>query len=66
MGRPSTTWSDDLMKVAGNRWTRAAQDRLSWEFLGKAKSSCERLSDEMITMILHRSYCFKLYFTMSY
>jgi hypothetical protein len=29
VGRPPTRWTDDLVKVAGRRWMRAAQDRSS-------------------------------------
>ncbi|KAI8441762.1 hypothetical protein MSG28_005454 [Choristoneura fumiferana] len=29
VGRPPTRWSDDLVKIAGSRWMRKAQDRLS-------------------------------------
>ncbi|XP_063539716.1 uncharacterized protein LOC134748833 [Cydia strobilella] len=35
-GRPPTRWSDDLVKVAGIRWLRAAQDRSEWRALGEA------------------------------
>jgi hypothetical protein len=33
---PPTRWTDDLVKVAGSRWMRAAQDRSSWRTLGEA------------------------------
>jgi hypothetical protein len=36
VGRPPTRWTDDLVKVAGSRWMRAAQDRSSWRSLGEA------------------------------
>jgi hypothetical protein len=36
VGRPPTRWTDDLVKVAGGRWMRAAQDRSSWRTLGEA------------------------------
>ncbi|CAG9565546.1 unnamed protein product [Danaus chrysippus] len=36
VGRPPTRWSDDLVKVAGIRWMRVAQDRSSWRSLGEA------------------------------
>jgi hypothetical protein len=36
VGRPPTRWTDDLVKVAGSRWMRAAQDRSSWGTLGEA------------------------------
>jgi hypothetical protein len=31
-----TRWTDDLVKVAGSRWMRAAQDRSSWRTLREA------------------------------
>ena len=34
-GRPPTRWTDDLVKVAGKRWMRAAQDRPLWTSLGE-------------------------------
>jgi hypothetical protein len=34
VGRPPTRWTDDLVKVAGNRWMRAAQDQSLWRALG--------------------------------
>jgi hypothetical protein len=36
VGRHPTRWTDDLVKVAGSRWMRAAQDRSSWRTLGEA------------------------------
>jgi hypothetical protein len=36
VGRPPTRWTDDLVKVAGSRWMRTAQDRSSWRTLGEA------------------------------
>ena len=36
VGRPPTRWTDDLVKVAGSRWMRAAQDRSLWRSLGEA------------------------------
>jgi hypothetical protein len=36
VGRPSTRWTDDLVKGAGGRWMRATQDRSSWRTLGEA------------------------------
>jgi exonuclease III len=36
VGRPPTRWTDDLSKVAGSRWMRAAQDRSLWRSLGEA------------------------------
>lgn len=36
VGRPPTRWTDDLVKVAGSRWMRAAQDRMSWRSKGEA------------------------------
>jgi hypothetical protein len=36
VGRPPTRWTDDLVKVAGSSWMRAAQDRSSWRTLGEA------------------------------
>jgi hypothetical protein len=36
VGRPPTRWIDDLVKVAGSHWMRAAQDRTSWRTLGEA------------------------------
>ncbi|KAI8441772.1 hypothetical protein MSG28_005461 [Choristoneura fumiferana] len=34
--RPPTRWSDDLVKIAGLRWIRKAQDRSEWRALGEA------------------------------
>jgi hypothetical protein len=36
VGRPPTRWTDELVKVAGSRWMRAAQDRSLWRTLGEA------------------------------
>ncbi|VVD06135.1 unnamed protein product [Leptidea sinapis] len=36
VGRSTTRWTDDLVKIAGIRWMRAAQDRSSWRSLGEA------------------------------
>ncbi|RVE40503.1 hypothetical protein evm_014848 [Chilo suppressalis] len=36
VGRPPTRWTDDLVKVAGSRWMRVAQDRSVWRSLGEA------------------------------
>ncbi|KAJ8709615.1 hypothetical protein PYW08_009619 [Mythimna loreyi] len=36
VGRPPTRWTDDLVKVAGSRWMRTAQDRSLWRSLGEA------------------------------
>jgi hypothetical protein len=36
VGRLPTKWTDDLVKVAGSRWMRAAHDRSSWRTLGEA------------------------------
>ncbi|KAL0832165.1 hypothetical protein ABMA28_001622 [Loxostege sticticalis] len=36
VGRPPTRWTDDLVKVAGGAWMRAAQDRVLWKSLGEA------------------------------
>ncbi|KAI8431975.1 hypothetical protein MSG28_004504 [Choristoneura fumiferana] len=36
VGRPPTRWSDDLVKIAGSRWMRKAQDRSEWRALGEA------------------------------
>ncbi|KAL0852521.1 hypothetical protein ABMA27_017001 [Loxostege sticticalis] len=36
VGRPPTRWTDDLVKVAGGAWMRAAQDRILWKSLGEA------------------------------
>ena len=36
VGRPPTRWTDYLIKVAGNRWMRTAQDRSLWRSLGEA------------------------------
>ncbi|KAI8421377.1 hypothetical protein MSG28_009457 [Choristoneura fumiferana] len=33
VGRPPTRWSDDLVKIAGSRWMRKAQDRSEWRAL---------------------------------
>ncbi|VVC89092.1 unnamed protein product [Leptidea sinapis] len=34
--RSPTRWTDDLVKIAGIRWMRAAQDRSSWKSLEEA------------------------------
>ncbi|KAI8423592.1 hypothetical protein MSG28_012671 [Choristoneura fumiferana] len=34
VGRLPTRWSDDLVKIAGSRWMRKAQDRSEWRALG--------------------------------
>ncbi|VVD05640.1 unnamed protein product [Leptidea sinapis] len=34
VGRPPTKWTDDLVKIAGIRWMRAAQHRSSWISFG--------------------------------
>lgn len=36
VGRPAARWVDDLRKVAGSGWMRAAQDRDGWRSLGEA------------------------------
>lgn len=36
VGRSATNWTDDLVKVTGNRWMRTEQDRLLLRFLSKA------------------------------
>ncbi len=36
VGRPPTRWTDDLVKVAGRAWMRAAQDRALWKALEEA------------------------------
>jgi hypothetical protein len=36
VGRPPIRRTDNLVKVAGSRWMRAAQDRSSWRTLGEA------------------------------
>ncbi|CAB3231006.1 unnamed protein product [Arctia plantaginis] len=36
VGRPPTRWTDDLVKVAGNRWMQAAINRPRWKSLGEA------------------------------
>ena len=36
VSRPPTTWIDDLVEIAGNRWLRAAQDRSLCLSLGEA------------------------------
>jgi endonuclease/exonuclease/phosphatase family metal-dependent hydrolase len=36
VGRPPARWTDDLVKVAGVRWMRVAQDRSLWHSLGEA------------------------------
>ncbi|CAH2226746.1 jg2692 [Pararge aegeria aegeria] len=35
VGRPQTRWTDDIRRVAGNRWRQAAQDRALWNSLQK-------------------------------
>ncbi|KAI8436342.1 hypothetical protein MSG28_004376 [Choristoneura fumiferana] len=51
VGRPPTRWSDDLVKIAGSRWMRKAQDGLSGEPWGRPMSSSGRLSADMMMMI---------------
>ncbi|KAL0871065.1 hypothetical protein ABMA27_004870 [Loxostege sticticalis] len=36
VGRPPTRWTDDLVKVAGGAWMRAAQDQILWKSSGEA------------------------------
>lgn len=36
VGRPPTRWTDDLVKAAGIRWMREAQNRSKWRCLGEA------------------------------
>ncbi|XP_013144778.1 PREDICTED: uncharacterized protein LOC106108224 [Papilio polytes] len=36
VGRPPARWTDDLVKVAGAHWMRAAQDRALWQSMGEA------------------------------
>ncbi|KAA5634901.1 hypothetical protein F3G63_34400 [Pseudomonas aeruginosa] len=36
VGRPPTRWTDDLVRTAGSRWMRKAEDRIMWKALGKA------------------------------
>ncbi|GBP53118.1 hypothetical protein EVAR_97122_1 [Eumeta japonica] len=35
-GRPNSLWVDDMTKVAGVQWTRAAEDRENWSSLEEA------------------------------
>jgi hypothetical protein len=50
--RPSTRWTDDLVKVAGSRWMRAAQDLSSWRTLGEAYVQQWTFSAEMMIIFL--------------
>ncbi|RVE53430.1 hypothetical protein evm_002000 [Chilo suppressalis] len=34
--RPPTRWTDDIVKCAGSRWMRIAQDRALWRSMGEA------------------------------
>ncbi|KPJ01280.1 hypothetical protein RR46_01415 [Papilio xuthus] len=36
VGKPPARWTDDLVKVAGVHWMRAAQDRALWQSMGEA------------------------------
>ena len=36
VGRPPARWTDDLIKVAGTRWTQAASNRSLWKSMGEA------------------------------
>ncbi|KAI8427297.1 hypothetical protein MSG28_001884 [Choristoneura fumiferana] len=54
VGRPPTRWSDDLVKIAGSRWMRKAQDRSEWRALGRPMSSSGRLSADMMMMMMNR------------
>lgn len=35
-GRPAMRWDDDIVKVAGKTWSRAARDREKWIELEEA------------------------------
>ncbi|CAH2250334.1 jg3673 [Pararge aegeria aegeria] len=35
VGRPPTGWTDDIKRVAGSRWIKAAQNRGIWSSLQK-------------------------------
>ncbi|CAH2240093.1 jg6347 [Pararge aegeria aegeria] len=35
VGRPPTSWTDDIKRVAGSRWIQAAQNRRTWNSLQK-------------------------------
>lgn len=35
-GRPNTRWTDDITKIAGDHWTRVAEDRTNWLSLEEA------------------------------
>ncbi|KAI8423563.1 hypothetical protein MSG28_012655 [Choristoneura fumiferana] len=50
VGRLLTKWSDDLVKIAGSRWTRKAEDRSEWRALGRPMSRSGRLSADMMMM----------------
>jgi len=39
-GRPSSRWSDDIIKVAGKTWIRDTQYRESWRRMGEAYVQC--------------------------
>jgi hypothetical protein len=51
LARTPTRWTDDLVKVAGSRWMRAALDRSSWRTLGEAYVHRGRFSAEMMMMM---------------
>ncbi|KAI8440150.1 hypothetical protein MSG28_001546 [Choristoneura fumiferana] len=54
VGRPPTRWS--LVKIAGSRWMRKAQDRSEWRALGRPMSSSERLSADMMMMMMNHRH----------
>ncbi|CAH2235426.1 jg13284 [Pararge aegeria aegeria] len=53
VGRPSTRWTDDIMRVTGSRCIQAAQNRGIWNSLQKTGlSSSGRLSVDMMMMMM--------------
>ncbi|KAI8421921.1 hypothetical protein MSG28_009841 [Choristoneura fumiferana] len=57
VGRPPTRWSDDLVKIAGSRWMRKAQDRLAKNLCTRKGSrranTGNRLEHAVLTHIQH-------------
>ncbi|CAH2245272.1 jg5104 [Pararge aegeria aegeria] len=51
VGRPPTSWTDDIRRVAGSRWRQAAQDRALWNSLQKTSSSGRQLVEMMMMMM---------------
>ncbi|CAH2268262.1 jg15893 [Pararge aegeria aegeria] len=52
VGRPPTTWTDDIRRVAGSRWRQAAQDCVLWNSYKRLMSSSGRQLVEMMMMMM--------------